>query len=441
MAHVTHDDPHPTLSPRESDSSTKLLREIRKWDLVALVLNCIIGAGIFGLPSRAFALAGVYSLLAYVVCAVPILLIVFCFAEVGSRFKQTGGLYLYAREAFGPMVGFGMGWLAWLARITAFGALCNLFSDYLAYFLPAAAAGPIRTAVIAGLVSSLAAANVMGVRRASTLGNYFTIAKLLPLLLLVIVGASFINTGNFESTVVPSYSSFSASVLLLVFAFTGFEMAGIPAGESRDPQRHIPFALITGTAICVVLYVAIQAVCVGTVSDLAQSQRPLADAGSAIFGAPGASIISLGAMVSVVGTMNVIMLAGPRLLFAMSEQGQLPRILLTTHPRFHTPHFAILFTAFVVLVLTLSGTFASLATLSTVIRLITYAITCAALQVLRRKGTAVPAFAVPGGKVVSTLALLLIVWLFSSSAWSEAAQTLVAAAIGLGLYALTRRYQ
>jgi basic amino acid/polyamine antiporter, APA family len=421
-------------------SPPKLRREIRKWDLVALVLNCIIGAGIFGLPSRAFALAGTWSLLAYVVCAVPILLIVLCFAEVGSRFKETGGLYLYAREAFGSLIGFEMGWLAWLTRITAFAALCNLFVDYTAYFIPAAGAGLGRVMVITGVISCLAAVNVAGVGVASAAGNIFTIGKLLPLLLLVAIGSFFVNSENFASSAFPMYSSFSSSVLVLVFAFTGFEMAGIPAGEAKDPRRHLPFALLAGAGIAVLLYVAIQAVCIGTVPNLATSQRPLADAGAYIFGPGGAAVIALGALVSVLGTMNAIMLAGPRLLFAMAEQGQLSKVVATTHPRFHTPHVAILFTAAAVILLTLSGTFTSLATLSTIIRLATYAVTCAAVQVLRRRGTDAPGlFLIPGGKFVSTAALVLIAWLFSSSAWSEVAQTLIAIGIGLILYAAFAR--
>ena len=416
--------------------TSELRRDIRKWDLVALVLNCIVGAGIFGLPARAFALAGVYSLAAYVVCAIPILLIVLCFAEVGSRFKETGGLYLYAREAFGPLVGFEIGWLSWLTRITAFAGLCNLFVDYLAYFVPAVASGAARSLVITVVLSALAALNVAGVRVASAVGNVFTVGKLLPLVMLIVVGFFFINPGNYYDGVVPSYSSFSSSVLLLVFAFTGFELASIPAGESKDPRRHLPFALLAGSAIAVVLYVALQAICIGTVPNLATSQRPLADAGGYVMGRSGAALISLGALISVIGTMNAIMLAGPRLLFAMAERGQLPRIASATHRRFRTPHVAILFSAGVVLVLTLSGTFISLVTLSTVIRLATYASTCAAVQVLRRRGgNEAGLFMMPAGNAISTASLLLIVWLFSSSAWSEAIQTLLAAVIGLMLYA------
>ena len=231
-------------------------------------------------------------------------------------------------------------------------------------------------------------------------------------------------------------------MLLLVFAFTGFEIAVIPAGEALDPRRHLPFALLTGTAIATLLYVAIQAVCIGTLPELASSQRPLADVGGRLFGRPGAAVISLGALISVTGTMNAIMLAAPRLLFAMAEQGQLPPTVSATHRRFHTPHVAILISAVGMLVLTLSGTFASAAILSTIIRLTTYAVTCAALPVLRRKSG--PPYA-PVRRARRRHRFrgrrwLLIVWLFSSSSWPEVRQALVAAAVGLLLHTrLTRR--
>jgi amino acid transporter len=195
--------------------------------------------------------------------------------------------------------------------------------------------------------------------------------------------------------------------------------------------------MLTGTAIVVVLYVSIQAVCIGTLPELASSQRPLADVGGRLFGMTGSAVISLGALISVTGTMNAIMLAAPRLLFAMAEQGQLPPIVSATHRRFHTPHVAILFSAVGMLVLALSGTFASAATLSTIIRLTTYAATCAALPVLRRKsGHEQAPFAVPGGATVSVGALILIAWLFSSSPWREMFQAAGAGAVGLLLYVL-----
>src|SRR5437867_9146354 len=154
-----------------------LIRGIRRWDLVAMVINGIIGAGIFGLPSKIFSLVSPYSLFAFVVCAAIVTLIILCFAEVGSRFEKTGGPYLYASEALGPVAGFEVGWLVWLTRVTAFAANCNLLVSYLGYFLPAATSGPWRAAVIAGIVVSLTVVNIIGVRNAALFGNIFTIGK------------------------------------------------------------------------------------------------------------------------------------------------------------------------------------------------------------------------------------------------------------------------
>jgi basic amino acid/polyamine antiporter, APA family len=414
-----------------------LVRDLGRWDLVAVVVNAIVGAGIFGLPARVFALAGTYSLIAYLTCIVPIALIALCFAEVSSRFKETGGMYLYAREAFGSFVGFEMGWLAWLVRLTAFAALCNLFADYFAYFVPGAAAGPGRAVTIVLVVTSLTVLNLVGVRVASHVINIFTIGKLVPLVLLVGIGVFMVDLRAYSFGVWPSYGNFSSAVLILMFAFTGFEIAPIPAGEAVDPRRHMPFALLVGIAMTALLYVLVQAVCIGIVTDLGMSERPLADAGLRIFGTIGASIVSLGALISVIGTMNGIVLAGPRLVFAMAEHGQFPRIFATTHPRFRTPHIAILVSSAFMLALTLSGTFITAATISTLIRLLTYAVTCAALPVLRQERKGRPAiFRVPAGPLVSMVALAMVAWLFSNSTWNEAQLVAAAAAIGLPFYFL-----
>ncbi len=418
----------------EDVTTPRLVRAIRRWDLVALVLNFIVGAGIFGLPSRVHALAGEYSLLAYVACAACILLIILCFAEVSSRFHETGGLYLYGRATFGPLVGFQIGWLAWLARLTGFAALCNLFADYLGVFLPVSAAGPARTATVALVVIALTAINFIGVRQVSAFNNLFTLGKLLPLVLLVGGGVFFIDPGLYAAAGPPTYEGFSAAVLLLVFAFTGFENAVIPAGEARDPRRDLPFALLIGTAFATVLYIAIQAVSIGTVPNLAASERPLADVGARVFGAYGAPVIAIGALVSIAGTLNGVLLAGSRLLFAMAEQGQLPPLLVATHPRYRTPYVAIFVTAIGVVLLTVTGTFLTAARLSTVIRLTTYAVTCAALPMLRRRGGQPAAFTVPAGNAVALASLVLIAWLFSSSSWTDAGLVLAAAAGGTLFY-------
>lgn len=419
----------------EHTADAGLVRGLQRWDLVALVINSVIGAGIFGLPSRVFALAGTYSLLAYVVSAIAIVLIIMCFAEVGSRFKATGGPYLYARVAFGPVIAFQVGWLMWLSRIAGFAALCNLGIGYLAYFVPASSADLWRALVIVGAVSSVAIANIIGIRVTAAVTNALTVGKLIPLLVFVVVGLFFVDPQRYSFATPPGYGSFSQAALLLVFTYVGFEGAVIPAGEMRDPGRHLPFALLTGIGVVAILYVLIQTVCIGTLPQLASSDSPLSDASLRFLGAPGASLIAAGALVSISGAMNAGMFATPRLLFAMAENRQLPHWFLTTHPRFHTPIVAILLTALVALVLTVFSTFISALTISAVIRLIAYATTCAALPVLRRNsGVARPAFLAPAGPLISVTAVTLSVWLLANSTWGEARLVGIACVIGFVLY-------
>ena len=241
-----------------SSPEKSLVRGIRRWDLVAVTINGIIGAGIFGLPAKTFALIGNYSLIAFVACALIVCLIILCFAEVGSRFEETGGPYLYAREAFGETVAFEVGWLIWLARLTAFAANCNLMISYLAFFWPPAS-GPVQRAIIIVLVVlALSLVNIVGIRQTTIASNVFTIGKLIPLLIFVAAGLFFLNRGAFAFGPAPSTGAFSQSVLLLVYAFTGFEMAAIPAGEIRDPRRALPRALLIAIGVVAVLYILIR---------------------------------------------------------------------------------------------------------------------------------------------------------------------------------------
>jgi basic amino acid/polyamine antiporter, APA family len=428
----------------EQPTREGLVRGIRRWDLVAVVINGIIGAGIFGLPSNVFARIGSYSLIAFAVCALVVTLIILCFAEVGSRYDATGGPYLYAREAFGSLLGFEVGWLQWVARITAFAANINLLVGYLSFFWPAANAEPWRSLIITGLTLSLMLVNVTGVRKATVLGNFFTIGKLIPLILFIAVGLFFVNTGNFsfaagEGSPQLGYAAFSGSVLLLIYAFTGFEMAVIPAGEVQNPQRNIPFALLTAIGIVATLYILIQFVSIGTLPGLAGSTKPLADASNNFLGTAGAVIISAGAMVSITGNLSLLILAGSRIPFAMAEQKQLPRFLASTHKSFRTPHFSILLTTALMLALAISGTFIYALTISAIARLLTYAATCAALPKLRHTKDAPPAkFKAPAGIYVSIAALLLAGWLLSNSKLTEARDAGIAAAIGLLIYFIYR---
>ncbi|HZT31212.1 MAG TPA: amino acid permease [Bryobacteraceae bacterium] len=416
-----------------------LVRSFRRWDLVAVTVNAVIGAGIFGLPSRVYGLAGAYSLPAFLLCGVFTGMIVLCFAEVGSRFRETGGPYLYAGEAFGPAVGFTIGWLTWIARIAAFAANTSILLGYLGLFWPEIGGRP-RFVVICGVILVLATINLLGVRDVAVATNLFTVGKLAPLVLLIVAGFWYLNPRSFALGAAPSPHVFSEAMLLLVYAYTGFEMAAIPAAEMRDPQRDLPVALLFGIGVVALFYILIQAVCIGALPGLSASDRPLADAAARFLGSGGAAIISAGAVISIAGNLNVVVLSASRLPFAMARRGELPAWLGAIHGRFHTPHMAIFVTTALMGALTLSGTFLYAVTVSTIARLVIYGTTCAALPVLRRRtGAPSPPFRVTAGVPISMLTLALASWLLWNTTWRELRDTAIAAAVGWVLYGLSKK--
>jgi len=392
-----------------------LVRGIGKWDLTAIAINTIIGAGIFGLPSKVYSAIGGYSLIAFALCAVIIGLIVLCFAEVASRFETTGGMYLYGKEAFGSFMGFEMGWLYWVVRMTTFAANCNLLLAYLTLFIPNANESPLRVPLILLIASFLIGVNFIGVRQSALLTNIFTVGKLAPLLILVAVGMFFVEPSNFSFGELPEYTAFSTAVLLLIYAFVGFEATVIPAGESRNPKKDMPFALLVSLVIVAVLFILIQVVAIGTLPGLASSERPLADAAGAFMGPVGATLIGVGAIVSILGNLNGGLLSASRIPFAMAENRELPRQLALTHEKFHTPWISLFLTGGITIALTISANFITALTIATITRLLVYAVTCASLPVFRRRSGAPEAgFKAPGGNVLTILSLILIAWLLSN---------------------------
>ncbi len=414
----------------------KLVRGISRWDLTAIAINTIIGTGIFLLPSKVTALIGGYSLIAFVACAVIIAFIVLCFAEVSSRFQATGGMYLYAREAFGSVVGFEVGWLYWVVRVTTFAANCNAFLIYLGFFLPSANTGYLRILIIGLVVLVITIVNLLGVRESAMMTNIFTVGKIIPLLIFAAVGMFFIQPANFSFAETPEYASFSSAILLLIYAFVGFEAAVIPAGETKEPRKNVPFALLTALAFCAVLFIVIQIVAIGTLPELAASERPLADAAGKFMGSFGAAFIAVGALVSILGNLNGGFLAASRLPFAMAEQKELPQVLAKTHEKFKTPFVSIILTAVIILIFTIQSSFLTALTIATITRLLVYATTCASLPVFRLRNNAPQAeFLVPFGVIAAVLSLILIIWLLANVDFrKEGLAILVVAFIGLVLY-------
>ena len=412
------------------------IRDIKKWDLVLLMINTIIGAGIFGLPSKVFQLSGAYSIVAFVVCALVIFNIILCFAEVGSRFDKTGGPYLYILNAFGRTPAFIMGWLLLWSRIISYAALINLLVTYSAFYHPALEGFLPRSLIMLLLTAILTGINYVGVKKTTRVNNLLTIGKVLPLLVFVLVGLFFIKPGLINFTALPAFNDFSTAVLLLVFAFGGFEVVVINSGEMKNPNKIVPFALIISALVVMVLYGSIQIVSVGTLPSLALSEKPLADAAQNFMGSLGGNLITIGALISIVGALNAILLVGSRLLFALGEEGQLPDRLAIIHPKYRTPTLALFVFTGISLLIAISGSFIYAITITAIIRTVMYAMVCAALIRLRLKDDqhAAPYYKIPMGIFFALTGILFSGWLFFSSQWVEIRDVLICLGLGLLTY-------
>jgi APA family basic amino acid/polyamine antiporter len=420
-----------------------LIRAIGRWSLTALVVNSIIGSAVFGLPSVIAGLAGDISVITVLLAAIPMAIIIACFAEVSSQFTGAGGPYLYAHAAFGRFVAILMGWMTWLVRLTAFAAAANLFNIYLGEFWKGATQPAARAAVLAVLIGVVAAVNYRGVTAGTRMSNIFTVAKLLPLVFLTLAGLVYI---AFRSGPAPEHhfapvstASWMQALLLLVFAYGGFEGALIPLAEARNPRRDAPIALFTALGLCVVLYTLMQLVVMQVLPDPAHSDRPLAATARVFLGDGGAAFIAVGALISLYGYLSAHMLNGPRLTFALAENGDFPPIFAAVHPRFRTPHVSILI--FMVLTWTLAwqGNFKWNLTLSAVSRLLAYGLVCAALLVLRRKQPERIHFRLPAGPLIAVLGIAISLLLMTRMGRSEALILAVTTLIALLTWMWARR--
>jgi basic amino acid/polyamine antiporter, APA family len=398
------------LAPTQPAPTHHLLRAIGRWSLTALVVNSIIGSGIFGLPSTVAGQLGRFSPIAVLLAGAGMGVIVACFAEVASRFHQAGGPYLYARTAFGQGMGIQMAWMLFLGQVAAPAANANLFVIYLGYFWPHARDPLPRAAILTVLIGVLAVINVRGVRAGAQVSNFFTAAKLIPLFAVIVLGLLVLHARPAVSTasaatVIPSH--WLKAVLLLVFAYGGFETALAPMGEAKDPRRDAPFALFAALIVCTIVYALIQWVVIGVLPDAAHSERPLAEVAGIAAGSFGAALVAVGALISFYGYLSAKILAMPRVTFALAEQGDFPQTFAAIHKKFHTPYVSILVFAGLVWVFALTGEFKWNVTLSAVARLLYYAVCCAALPVLRRRYPGEARFRLPAGNFFAGLAVLM----------------------------------
>ena len=415
-----------------------LVRAIGRWDLTALVINGVIGSSIFGMPAVLASLTGAWSPVTSILGGLGILTILLCHAEVASRFTEPGGSYLYGREAFGPAVGYQMGWLSFWIRVTSMAANLNVFVDYLGQLVPAAAVGSGRAAVMCAVTALVTVLNVIGVRQGARTVDIFTVAKLVPLLLLVALGAWRIRAEVLATQAVAS-PDWTQAVLLLVFAYGGFEAALIPASEAKDPRRDSAFALLTALAVIAAVYALVQLTVVGLVPNVAAVRAPVAAAFAVLMGSAGAAFASVAAMISTYGWTVGATLATPRILYSMAARGELPAALARVHPRFLTPDVSIYVFAVAGLAFGLAGGFAANATLSAIVRLVTYALVCASLPVFRRRAQMdAPGFRVPAGTAVAIAGMAFCAWLLSTRTFTQAWILVAIMAVGFVLWAVAR---
>lgn len=430
------------MTEATTNQEPSLRRAVSRWEIVGLAVNDVIGSGVYLLPAAAAALLGPASLWAVLLAGGAVALLVLCFAEASSHFDEPGGGYVYTREAFGEFVGFEVGWMTWLARIASVASLSNGFAQALGFLWPDATSGVTRVLVIALPLAFLTWINVVGVKSGARTAVFLSIAKVIPLVFLIVVGLPAIDTGALFPIPTPRTDVLGEAALLLLFAYAGFENTAAAAGEYKNPQRDVPFALLTMIALVTTLYFLIQLVALGTLPDLAERVEgaPLAAAATLLVGAWAGVVMTIGAAVSIEGNVGNTTLMGPRYLFALAEDGFGPRALASVHPTFRTPWIAIIVQSTIALVLALSGSFVQLAMLSIVARLATYMGTAAAVPVLRRKFPRTESTVrLPGGPLIPIAALALcIVFLLSATRWNLIAGA-IALVAGAFLYATRRR--
>jgi len=397
----------------------ELKREIGVRSLTLAILNLIVGSGIFVLPALVAEKLGSAAIVAYLVCGALIFLIALCFAEVGSKITVSGGTYAYIETAFGPYAGFIANNLFWIGScVVSDAAIANALADTLKYFFPFLGSGILRITFFVFIFGTLALINIRSVKHGVRFIEFAAFAKLIPLVLLVIIGAGFVSSENLTWDTTPTYGSISAASLLLFFAFMGVETPITNGGEIKNPRRTVPLGIFLGIACVLVLYISIQVVTQGVLGDsiLQHKASPLAAVAGIIFGKFGITLMIVATAVSMLGGLGGEILAIPRILFAGARDGLLPKIFTRVHPTFFTPHIAVAFYSLLGLLIAASGGFRQLAIISSASTLLIYlGVVLATIKLRNMDSTSSEkTFRAPGGLIVPLLAICVIAWLLSS---------------------------
>jgi amino acid transporter len=433
------------MAMHQPASEGGLVRVLGTWGLAAGIFNVTVGGGIFRLPSNP-AVAGVLgpaAPLAYLVCGVVMALIVLGFAEAGSRVRLTGGPYAYVETAFGPLAGFLVGVLTWLLGTTAMAAVSDVYATNVMRLAPGLESVGGRTTVLLGTFAFLTTVNFFGAKQGTRLIGVVSVAKLLPLLLLLAFGLPKVDPANLAWTQgAPALGDLSRASVVLFFAYSGIESALVPSGEVKDTARTVPRAVFLAMFFVMILYVVVQVTAQGVLGPaLAGSGTPLADAAELVMGPWGRTLLLAGVVVSTFGYMSGMTLAVPRGLYAFARDGFLPRGLSTVHPAYRTPWVALFAQISLVAVLAVVNEFEALAVISNVAALLVYGGCALAGWQLKRRGVRLEQepFSTPGGPLVPILACLGIAGMLASVTWEEWRVLFAVVVAALAIFAATRK--
>lgn len=429
---------------KDPTAARSLDRVVGVGGLALLAINAIVGAGIFGLPGLTAQLLGAASLLAYLIVAVLMLLVGLCFAEVGSRVATAGGLYGYAHASFGPVVAGIAGTLMWTAECVApSAAVANLMVDTLASLVPALGGSAKRVIIIVAVYAVFAVVNIRGTRHGSRLSGLLCFVKLAPLVALVAVGLLSVHGANFILSGAPPPKKLGEACVLVFFTFMGVESALTVSGEVINPARTVPRAIALALTSVAILFIGQQLVAQGVLgAELAGLQSPLINVAAVVFGTWGRRVIVVAILLSVGGFLAADLVSSPRILYALADQGQLPRALATVSRKFGTPAAAILSYSVLCALFACSGSFRTLVIVASSGTLVLYLICCLGLIRLRARNVAMDGtpFRAPGGRFVPLLASAIIVWMLAMLQWRElAAAFLIIVVSGIGYRFLDRR--
>ncbi len=426
-----------TLNQPAAGQRGQLIRGIGMIGGVLLVLNGMIGAGIFALPSAVAARAGILSPWLFLAAGVLIITVVLTFAELSSYFRTSGGPALYATEAFGPLTGFSTGWIYFVSRAAAFAANCHVMAIYVGGLWPWFDTGTGHAVVIVIVSGTLTLVNVLGVKGGVRALVFFTFFKLIPILVMVLLGMQFVSPDILFPRNLPTIDDLGGTILLLIYAFVGFEQVLITAGETAKPKETIPNALVFTMIATGILYFLIVLVYVSVLSDDIGEGATLVDVGRKLAGPAGAIAITIAAIFSVGGNLSSTMLAIPRVTLSLADNRLLPQWFGEINERFSSPANSIMFLGGVAVLLALSGSFVRLAIAASLSRLIVYLVCIAALPVIKRNAdsaTIASAYRIKGGYTIPLIALGLCLWMASnasSESWGLVGVLLV---VGLVLF-------